>query len=152
VCVFAIAGFTLNLLGFSVVLANSGIYLAGSWLRLALLLACGLFPLPLFAASVQLLISTVCRGVKEAQTYLSMVVFLPMGLGLFLVFFPAAAQGWFRFLPLAGQRLQLESLLKGSAIPLHQPIVLGCFTAALALLILLVAANRLHRDEVIYGN
>ncbi len=49
------------------------------------------FPCRCLAASLQLLISTVCRGAKEAHTYLSMLVFLPMGIGMFLVFFPVAA-------------------------------------------------------------
>jgi len=30
--------------------------------------------------------------------------------------------------------------------------VLGCFTVTAALLVLEFAANRLHRDEIVYGN
>lgn len=151
VSIFAIAGFALNLFVFAIVLKNSGIHLIGNSPRLLLLVTCGLFPLPLLAASIQLLISTVCRSVKEAQTYLSMVVFLPKGLGLFLVFVPAAAQTWFPFLPLVGQQMQLESLLKGSAAPLYQAAMLGCINLAFALLVLWLTANRLHRDAI-YGN
>jgi sodium transport system permease protein len=104
------------------------------------------------AASIQLLLSTACRSVKEAQTYLSMVVFLPMGIGMFLVFFPAARRAWFSFLPLVGQQLHLQRLMDGRDVPLLQSIVLGCLTLALALLVILVSSNRLQRDEIIYGN
>jgi sodium transport system permease protein len=115
-------------------------------------MAFGIFPLPLLAAAIQLLLSTACRSVKEAQTYLSMIVFLPMGIGMFLVFFPAARRAWFSFLPVVGQQLQLQRLMGGRDVPLPQSIVLGCLTLALVMLVLLVSANRLQRDEIICGN
>jgi len=120
--------------------------------RAAPLLTVAMLPLALMAAAVELLISTLCRTAKEAQTYLSMLVFLPMGLGMFQVFFPAAARGWFAFLPVVGQQLQLERWMKGAAAPLGEAAALGCFTTAVALLALEVATNRLHRDEIVYGD
>jgi len=149
---FSAAGLILNLAGFAMVFACGGVHLPVSAPRLLLAVAAGILPLALLAASIQLLISTVCRAAKEAQTYLSMLVFLPMGLGMFQVFFPAAARGWFAFVPVMGQQLQLERWLKGGAAPFGPAAALGCFTGALALLILELAANRLHRDEIVYGN
>jgi sodium transport system permease protein len=143
---FAAGGLTLNLAGFALVFAHAGMHLP--WLGVA----AGMLPLALLAASIQLLISTVCRAAKEAQTYLSMLVFLPMGLGMFQVFFPAAARGWFAYLPVLGQQLQLERWMKGASTPIVPAAVLGAFTAGLALLVLEVAANRLHRDEIVYGS
>ena len=76
-----------------------------------------------------------------------------MGLGIFQVFFPGAARGWYAFLPVLGQQLQLQSWLRGGAgASAGQAVALGCFTAALALAVLLVAANRLHREEIVYGS
>ena len=149
---FSAAGLILNLAGFAIVFARAGMHAPIGWPQFLLAVAAGILPLALLAASIQLLISTVCRAAKEAQTYLSMLVFLPMGLGLFQVFFPAAARGWFAFLPLVGQQLQLERWMKGAAAPFGPAAALGCFTAALALLVLEVAANSLHRDEIVYGN
>jgi sodium transport system permease protein len=143
---FSAAGLILNLAGFAIVFGRAG------WRLPWLAVAAGILPLALLAASLQLLISTVCRAAKEAQTYLSMLVFLPMGLGLFQVFFPASARGWFALLPVLGQQLQLERWLKGGAAPFVPAAALGCFTAALALLVLEAAANRLQRDEIVYGN
>jgi sodium transport system permease protein len=149
---FSIAGLGINLLGFAVVFAAAGMHTNEAWSRVLLVMMAGIFPLTLLAASLQLWISTVCRTVKEAQTYLSMLVFLPMGLGMFLVFFPRVARGWCRFLPVAGQQLQLQSLMRGGMGQPAQPIVLGCLTAMLAMLVLQAAASRLQRDEIIYGN
>jgi len=146
VALFSTAGLILNLAGFAIVFGKAGMHLP--WLAVT----AGILPLALLAASLQLLISTVCHAAKEAQTYLSMLVFLPMGLGMFQVFFPAAARGWFALLPVLGQQLQLERWLKGRAAAFVPAAALGCFTAALALLVLELAANRLHRDEIVYGN
>jgi sodium transport system permease protein len=148
---FALAGLVVDVLGFLIVFATAGTHISVGPGRL-LAGALGLVSLPFLAASVQLLISTVSRGVKEAQTYLSLIVFLPMGIGMFLVFSPAAKRVWCNLLPLVGQQLQLEALMNGQGVSLFEPIVLGCLTVALAIVILLAAANRLQRDEIIYGN
>ena len=152
VSLISIAGLTITLLGFAVVFVTSGMHTKTAWPRLLLAMALGIFPLPILAASIQLLLSTACRSVKEAQAYLSMIVFLPMATGMFLVFFPAARRAWFRFLPLVGQQLDLQQLMDGRDVPLLQSIVLGCLTLALAMLVIQVSANRLQRDEIIYGN
>jgi sodium transport system permease protein len=149
---FALAGLVVDVLGFVVVFAATGTHLAAPGPRILLPAALGLLSLPFLAASIQLLISTVSRAVKEAQTYLSLIVFLPMGIGMFLVFSPAATRAWCNFLPLVGQQLQLEALVNGQGISLFESIVLGCLTVALAIGMLLAAANRLRRDEIIYGN
>ncbi len=148
---FALGGFAINLLGFLAVIARAGMPMTVSS-RILFPAAFGLFSLPLLAAAIQLFISTVSRAVKEAQTYLSLVTFVPMGVGMFLVFCPALGQKWCNLLPVLGQQLQLEAVMSGQPIGLLQPLVLGYFTLALAIFVLLVAANRLERDEIIYGN
>jgi sodium transport system permease protein len=148
---FALAGLVVDVLGFVMVLAATGSHRPAPGIGILLPIALGLLSLPFLAASIQLLISTVSLAVKEAQTYLSLIVFLPMGIGMFLVFSPAE-RTWCDFVPLVGQQLQLEALLSGRGISFLEPIVLGCLTVALAIAILLVAANRLQRDEIIYGN
>lgn len=149
---FALAGLIVDVLGFLVVFAKAGIHISAVGMYTWLLITMGVFSLPFLAASIQVLISTISRGVKEAQTYLSLVVFLPMGIGMFLVFSPAAKQAWLTVVPLVGQQLQMEALINGRKIALVEPILLGCLTVALAIVVLLVAAGRLQRDEIIYGN
>ena len=152
VSLFSMVGLAVNLLGFSAVFVASRMHLNAPWPRLLVAMVVGVFPLSLLAASIQLLLSTACRSVKEAQTYLSMLVFLPMGIGMFLVFVPAARRAWLSFLPLVGQQLHLQRLMAGRDVPLLQSIVLGCLTLSLAVLVVLVSSNRLQRDEIIYGN
>jgi sodium transport system permease protein len=141
VAVFAVASLTLNVLGFGALLGHvPGWQLAGC-----------LLPLPLLAAALQIWVSTMCRGVKEAQTYLSMMVFLPMMVGMFMVFSPSAGQAWWNFLPLAGQQLQLEASMKGGPMDPLRILILTLATAVLTGLALVAAAGRLEQDNVVYG-
>ena len=149
---FALIGLAVTVLGFLPVFVSSGMPTPALGPRILLAIAFGLFSLPLLAASVQLLISTVSRTVKEAQTYLSLIVFLPMGMGMFLVFYPAARKAWSSFLPIMGQQLQLEGLMNRQPVGVFPSAVLGYLTLASAILLLLLTANRLQRDEIIYGN
>jgi sodium transport system permease protein len=141
VSAFSAAGVTVNVLGFAALLGREP-----AWQ----VVLC-LFPLPLLAAAMEVWVSTVCRGVKEANSYLSMLTFLPMGLGMFLVFAPVAGQAWWRFVPVAGQQLQLEAGMRGGQPDLSRIFWLALATAALTGLALLRAAGRLERDDVVYG-
>jgi sodium transport system permease protein len=140
---FALAGVLLNLLGFAIVVGFS--------FTLLIAVTLALLPLVLFAAALELLISTWCRNIKEAHTYLSLIVFLPMGIGMFLVFFPHMATAWL-WLPVAGQQLLIDLLTKGAPVSLLSSLALSLITVASAATLLLAAAKLLHRDEFVYGS
>jgi sodium transport system permease protein len=141
VAVFSVASLALNISGFALLLRRMS-----SW-QIALCM----LPLSLLAAALEVWISTVCRSTKEAHTYLSMLIFLPMGLGMFMVFAPVAGQAWWNFLPVTGQQLQLEASMRGGELDMWRILLLMLVTAALAALALLAAADRLEEDDVVYG-
>lgn len=141
VAVFSLAGLTLNVVGFALLLGR-----VPSWD-----VAVSLGTLSLLAAAVEVWVSTVCRSVKEANTYLSMLVFAPMGLGMFMVFSPlAGAAGW-SVVPMAGQQLGLEASLRGEPVDVSRLPWLLLTTVALAGVALFAAADRLEQDDVVYG-
>lgn len=70
--------------------------------------ALGIIPLALLAAALQVAISTICRTAKEAHTYLSLLLFIPMGIAMFLVFLPDKLGQWVAFVPVAGQQAIAE--------------------------------------------
>ena len=148
---FAVAGLAIDVLGFAVVFAVSGVHFSSSLTPLWAV-ALGLASLALLAASAQLLISTASHAAKEAQTYLSLVVFAPMGVGMFLIFTSVARHAWLSYLPLVGQQLQLEAWTNGREIGVVEPLILTILTLGFAFLLLLVSTNRLRRDEILYGN
>lgn len=151
VSLFAVVGLAIDALGFVGVFALCGIHVPINFIPM-LAVAAGLGSLALLAASAQLLISMASRTPKEAQTYLSLVVFAPMGLGMFLLFSPVARHAWLSYLPLIGQQLQLETWMAGGEIGILQPLALAWLTVSFAVLLLLVSINSLWRDEILYGN
>jgi hypothetical protein len=70
---------------------------------------------------------------------------------MFMVFSPVARQGWWKFLPVAGQQLQLEAGMRDGELDLLRILLLGFGTLVLAGVTLAAAANRLEQDDVVYG-
>jgi sodium transport system permease protein len=120
VCAFSSAGLAINVAAFALVLPG-----AGMLPQVPLLL-----PLCLLAAAVEVLISTWCRTVKEAHTYLSFLVFLPMMAGM----------------------LGVPQFELSGRLTLLQSGALFLMTTIAAALALWAAGNRLEQDDVVYGN
>lgn len=148
---FSTAGLILNLAGFLAVFASTALAFPGSALLWLWIAGATLVPLAWFASALELSISTICRTTREAHTYLSLLVFLPMGVGMLLVFFPRAAQG-FQLLPVFGQQRELMLMMSGAGVPLAEPLAVGLLTVACTACILLASARRLEEDDVVYGN
>jgi sodium transport system permease protein len=74
--------------------------------RIFLLLA----PLAMLATAVQLAIALVARTYKEAQTHLSLLVFLPMIPGFLLAFGTLRPADWMFRVPMLGQHLLVSDL------------------------------------------
>ena len=75
-------------------------------------------PLILFAGSAQLLLSTIAKSFKEAQTYLSVTLLLPMLPGLFASMKPMEPSLWMAAVPALGQQVMTSMVLRGEQIPL----------------------------------
>jgi sodium transport system permease protein len=143
VAAFSTAGLLLCVVAFRLVYRPAG----GG---LMLVLITGMLPLSWLAAALEVGLSTLCSSAKEAHTYLSMLVFVPMAIGMFGVFFPGtAALG--SFLPVAGQQLQLQGWLSGQPAPLLPSLLVGVLTTALAATVLRGTAWWLEHDNAVYG-
>jgi sodium transport system permease protein len=152
VTAFSAAGLLLNLAGFAATWAIAKMPAPANWPYLLVVLVSALLPLTLLSSALELLISTNCRTTKEAQTWLSLIVFFPMLLGMGIVFYPRAIPEWWRFLPIAGQQSQLMLSIRGGTAHFLQPLILGWITIGAAVLVVMAAANRLQRDDVVYGD
>jgi sodium transport system permease protein len=149
---FSLLGLMVTLGGFFVAFAGKGVLAPGSIVDSMLMLGFGLVPLALLASALELCLSTVSRSMKEAHTSLSMLVFLPMVIGMFVVFYPNVGRAWSHFLPIIGQQWQLERWVRGDNITLPQALLLGVATALFTSCALSIAVNLLKRDDVVYGD
>jgi sodium transport system permease protein len=153
---FAVGGLLVSLLAFGAVFLVWRMPLASTLSLLSMVPA--LLALALFAAALEILVSTLCRNTKEANTYLSMLVFGTMALAMWLAFRPQAAEGWWYFVPLRGHQRLLEiGFVGGGSSWVHAVVVavqsalLTVTTAALTGLVLATTWRLFRRDEAVYG-
>jgi sodium transport system permease protein len=146
---------TLTLLGFALVvrrvpLEDLGVKVLLGPSEVAVLLAV-LAPLALLAAAVEMLVSTFARSFKEAQTYLTLVLFLPMVPSMAMTFRPVNTQGWMYAVPSLSQNLLVNEVLRGEGVT-----ALGVAAAAASALLLAAAAlvanaRLLGRERIVFG-
>ena len=151
ITVFALGGLVLNLAAFGLVLPASPLTAlsAAGLVTAAIGLVIGLAPLAALAAALELWISTACRSAKEAQTYLSLLVFFPMMVGMFLAFFPAWMDGWRFLVPVIGQYALIESAVRGEPMSTPAVLALGAVTTAGAAAAVSGASRLLAHDDVV---
>jgi hypothetical protein len=102
--VFALAALTITLCGFlPIVLWQAPV----SWVvfaQLGVWVLLGLIPLALAGSAAHLLLAANSRTTQEANGWLSIAVYVPMLVGMFLVFFPAWIGSWSVVVPVIGQQ------------------------------------------------
>jgi sodium transport system permease protein len=148
VSLFGLGALTFNVAGLVIVLAwRAPATLVAHAALLASWAILGLAPLVLLGASLEIFVAGLSRTMKEAGTSLTLVLFAPMIVGMFLVFFPVP-DGWWSVVPMVGQQVVLDAGLRGApAVSLHV-VVLGLVTAVCAWGPLMAAARVLGRDDV----
>lgn len=105
-----------------------------------------MLPLVLLLSALQSMVAAFARSYREAQTYLSLLMLVPIIPSLVLAVLPIKAQPWMYAVPLLGQNLGIMQLLRGDGIT---PPQLGLCLAGslLAALLAVLATVRLYRSE-----
>jgi sodium transport system permease protein len=108
-------------------------------------------PLSLFVAAAQLLVASFARSFKEAQTYLSLMVFAPMLPGMLTTLSPIKTQLWMTAVPVLGQQVILGDIIRGVHVaPLG--VILTILSSALGGALCVLATARLfQRERIIFG-
>src|SRR5690606_8798881 len=105
-----------------------------------------MLPLVLLLAALQTLAAAFARSYREAQTYLSLLMFVPVVPTLLLTLFPMKTQAWMYAVPLMGQQVVITRLLRGELVPWQGVWLCFACTAVAALLVCLVTAA-VYRSE-----
>ncbi|TAM60703.1 MAG: ABC transporter permease [Rhodanobacter sp.] len=105
-----------------------------------------MLPLVLLLGALQSMVAAFAKSYREAQTYLSLLMLVPIIPSLVLAILPIKAQAWMYAVPLLGQNLGIMQLLRGDGVS-GQQIGL-CLAGSLAAALLAVLATiRLYRSE-----
>ncbi|KZC23981.1 ABC transporter permease [Rhodanobacter thiooxydans] len=150
ICAFSVASLLITLLAFAVVgqfipAGKIGMEL-DLGLRFATYVLLLMLPLVLLLAALQSMVAAFAKSYREAQTYISLLMLVPIIPSLLLSFMPIKAQAWMYAVPLLGQNLGIMQLLRGDGVSAAQ---LGlCFAGTLAAALLAVLATaQLYRSE-----
>ena len=107
------------------------------------------FSVAIFAASMQLFVSFMAKSFKEAQTYISFVMFVPIAMSYAATLDFAVEE--LRWAPVSGQLQALIDLAKGKEIPLLQ-LAVSCLSTLIISLALIFGMERLLKSEkIVFG-
>lgn len=116
-----------------------------------LMILAGMVPLTFLASGFQLLASTFARSFKEAQTYVSLTMFLPM-----IPFGVASLSGlpsdpWMAAIPALGQQMIVTQVLGDESPAVLLFMVAGTSSMLLGLLCVVLTARLFQYERIIFG-
>lgn len=106
-------------------------------------------PLALMSASLQVLVSFMAKSFKEAQTYVTLVLFVPLMLSMVTTY--NIATEYLQWLPIAAQQQAMIAFLKGAALPLPQLLVSSLLTLLIFALCSYGSSRLLKSEKVVFS-
>jgi sodium transport system permease protein len=116
---------------------------------LGMLAAC--VPLAFFAAALQMTLAFFARTFKEAQTYLSMLMLVPMIPATFISLQPIKSALWEMLVPVLGQTLLMADVLRGEPTPASWFAVAALSAVVCSAALLAWAARLLRSEKIVFG-
>ena len=108
-------------------------------------------PLAFLASGLQVLVASFARSYKEAQTYVSFLMFVPMLPAFTMMFSPIDPQPWIRLVPLLGQHLLITEALRGQPGSLLVFVGAGVTVTLSGLVCVAVTTRLFQREKIIFG-
>jgi len=75
-----------------------------------------LLPLSLLAGSIQTIIAAFSKSFKEAQTYVNLVIFIPLIPSMLLMFMPVKEKLWMMATPILSQNIIINEMIRGETV------------------------------------
>lgn len=107
-------------------------------------------PLICLATVIQLLVSIFAKSFKEAQSYISLLVMVPMILAYY-VLFTDLDRAWQSWVPILGSLTLMEGIFMGESASAQRWLAATGVSLLLALAIGAVLVKQLKREKIIYG-
>lgn len=110
-----------------------------------------LIPIICFAVALQLFISFFARSFKDAQSYNSLVIMVPMVPGLYLTFNAGSAELWQMFVPMLGPTALFVDIISGDGAKLLHVFIASSVSLMSAALCAAAGIALLKREKTIFG-
>lgn len=150
--VFALLTTLLTLLAFKACFSFIPASLLGfkidiSWLAMAKLFVL-ILPIAVFGSCLVTLLSATTKSMKEAQSYMALLMLLPMLPTLVLMVSPVKNQLWMSAVPLLSQNQLILKVVRGELVSGAEWALALSAGLALAGLVWLIAAKLYHREQL----
>jgi sodium transport system permease protein len=118
-------------------------------LQIGLLLA-AVLPLSLLASGVQTYLATFAKSFKEAQSYMGLLIVIPMLPGFLATIYPMTGQPWLYPIPIIAQQLLAGDAVAGRPTPWWAFIVAGVSAVVISVALMLLTTRLLQRERIIF--
>lgn len=110
-----------------------------------------LLPMCLLSSGMQTYLATFARSFKEAQSYLGILIMVPMLPGILSSVYPIASQPWMYPIPFFGQHVLAADVLGGKPTPLWAFLLAGGAAILVAMLLVQLTTRMLQRERIIFS-
>jgi sodium transport system permease protein len=117
--------------------------------QIALLLA-GALPMSLLASSVQTYLATFAKSFKEAQSYMGLLIIIPMLPGILASLYPLSGKPWMYPIPILAQQVLAADALAARPTPWWAFAVAAASALVLSLVLLQLTTRLLQRERIIF--
>jgi sodium transport system permease protein len=114
-------------------------------------LLAALLPMCLMATGLQTYLSTFARSFKEAQSYMGILIMLPMIPGMLTTVYPITSQAWMYPIPLLGQHVLATDVLGGKPTPFWAFFIAGGAATIVAVGLVHLTTLLLQREKIIFS-
>jgi sodium transport system permease protein len=155
VSVAALAAVFVSLTGFAIALEavplqNLGVrFHFGAATVLGLLAAC--LPMVLFASALQMTLAFFARNFKEATTYLSLLMMVPIVPAILFAVQPVKSALWMMLVPVMGQTLLMGDAMRGESSPAGWYLLAAASSFACSAALLAWATRLLKSEKIVFG-
>jgi sodium transport system permease protein len=111
-----------------------------------------LAPLAVLAASLQTIVATYSKSFKEAQTYVNLLIIVPMIPSMALMFMPVKEKLWMMATPILSQNIIINQMMRGEQVATVSIIAAIIGSLLVGLLLALVAIKLYNRESLLFSD
>ena len=108
-------------------------------------------PVCLFATALQASIATMARSFKEAQSYMGVLILLPMLPGILSTVYSLGDAPWMYGVPVLGQHVLLTGVMGGRVPDVWAFVVAGLIAAVCAAMLMYLTTTLFRSERIIFG-
>jgi len=152
---FAMASLALTLVSFRIVLPYMPVGAFGMDLTLGLTTLLKILlvisPVAILAAALLTLLASFAKSYREAQSYMGLVILIPMIPSLIFMANPIKAEAWMMSVPLFSQNILIGEIIRGEAVELSWYAMSVVSTLVIGLALAVMAATLYNRPRLIFS-